>query len=81
MPEPKKKRLPIAAASAPIHNMYAERTLGVIDALKKGVANADIGFLEAKARCQLNKTRVVPTDPPLFLELVDSLPPHKCPLE
>ena len=36
--------------------MYAERTLGVIDALKKGAPNADIGFLEAKARCQLNKT-------------------------
>ena len=45
-----------AAASASIHNMHAERSLGMVDALKKRAPNADIDFLDAKARCQLNKT-------------------------
>ena len=45
-----------AAASAPVHNMWAERTLGIVDALKKRSPNADISFMEAKVKCRQNKT-------------------------
>ena len=46
------------AASAPVHNMHAERDLGMMDALRKRAPNADVSFLEAKVKCKQNKTLV-----------------------
>ena len=46
----------LASVSAPVHNMWAERTLGILDALKARAPNASLGFLEPKVRAQMNKT-------------------------
>ena len=43
-------------SSCPVHNMWAERTLGIVDALSRRSPNADITFLSAKTRCSQNKT-------------------------
>ena len=42
--------------SAPAHNMYAERALGMVDSHKRRAPNATIGFIDAKVRSKLNKT-------------------------
>ena len=44
------------AASAPVHNMWAERCLGILDALQSRAPNACLGFLEPKVRAQMNYT-------------------------
>ena len=42
--------------SAPVHNMWAERTLGILDALKARAPNATLGFLAPKVMAQMNQT-------------------------
>ena len=44
------------SVSAPNHNMFAEKTLGTLDALKAGAPNATLAFLEPKVRAQMNQT-------------------------
>ena len=44
------------AASAPLHNIWAERTLGILDAQLKRAPNATVGFLDPKTRVKMNHT-------------------------
>ncbi|XP_059144605.1 uncharacterized protein LOC131931786 [Physella acuta] len=45
-----------AAASAPVHNIWAERALGVVDSLSRRAPNSEITFLDAKTKVKLNKS-------------------------
>ncbi|XP_035828213.1 uncharacterized protein LOC118478527 [Aplysia californica] len=44
------------AASAPVHNIWAERTLGIADALSKRAPNAQMSFLDSLTKSRMNKT-------------------------
>lgn len=44
------------AASAPVHNMYAERTLGMMDALWRRAPNANLAFIDGKVKAIQNNT-------------------------
>ena len=50
--DPKPKQL---QESAPIHNIYVERTLGLTDSLICHAPNANMGFVDGKVRGKLNK--------------------------
>ena len=44
------------ASSAPVHNIWAERCLGMVDAQIKRAPNATIAFIDAKVKCKANNT-------------------------
>lgn len=43
-------------SSAPVHNIFCERVLGMVDAQFKRAPNATMAFVDAKVKCQVNKT-------------------------
>ena len=43
-------------SSAPLHNIAAERCLGMFDHLARRAPNATVGFVDCKVRAALNKT-------------------------
>ncbi|KAK6980292.1 Transmembrane protein [Biomphalaria glabrata] len=45
-----------AASSAPAHNIWAERTLGLFDAMARRAPNAKITYLDGKAKAKVNKS-------------------------
>ena len=45
-----------SALSAPVHNMYAERVLGMVDAQRHRAPNASMQFLDSKVKYTLNGT-------------------------
>ena len=45
-----------SALSAPVHNMYAERVLGMVDAQRHRGPNASMQFLDSKVKYTLNGT-------------------------
>ena len=42
--------------SAPVHNMFAEHTLGLADYLFRKATSMKVGFLDSKVKSKLNKT-------------------------
>ena len=42
--------------SAPVHNMFAEQTLGLADHQLRRAPNAKIGFIDGKVKATKNKT-------------------------
>ena len=44
------------AVSAPVDNIWAERTLGMIDFLTRRTPNAEISFLDGKTKVKVNKS-------------------------
>ena len=42
--------------SAPVHNMFAEQTLGLADHQLRRAPNAKIGFIDGKVKAMKNKT-------------------------
>ena len=48
------KEMERKAASAPAHNIWAERTLGIVDAQARRAPNSSISFLDAKAKSKMN---------------------------
>ncbi len=50
--------------NAPLHNMYAEQTLGMVDAHIRRAPNASLDLISAKVKCTRNKT----------MEWLDSMP-------
>ena len=44
------------ASSAPVHNMFAEHTLGMADYLYRKASNIKVGFLDGKVKCKINGT-------------------------
>ncbi|KAK0065935.1 Protein bric-a-brac 2 [Biomphalaria pfeifferi] len=45
-----------AASSAPAQNIWAERTLGLFDAMARKAPNAEITYLDGKAKAKVNKS-------------------------
>ena len=43
-------------SSAPVHNMFAEHTLGLADYLYRKASNIKVGFLDGKVKCKINGT-------------------------
>lgn len=43
-------------SSAPVHNIFCERVLGMVDAQVKRAPNASMAFVDAKVKCLANKT-------------------------
>ncbi|KAK0062763.1 hypothetical protein Bpfe_007968 [Biomphalaria pfeifferi] len=43
-------------SSAPLHNIHSERVLGMVDSQFHRAPNASFGFVDAKVKCQANKT-------------------------
>ena len=48
--------LAIETLSAPAHNMFAEKTLGLADSHFRNSRNVKIGFVDAKVQSKINKT-------------------------
>ena len=44
------------ASSAPVHNMFAEHTLGLADYPYRKASNIKVGFLDGKVKCKINGT-------------------------
>ena len=42
--------------SAPVHNKFAEHTLGLADYLYRKASNIKVGFLDGKVECKINGT-------------------------
>ena len=47
---------PSSVLSAPAHNMFAEKTLGLADYHFRNAHNVKIGFVDAKVKSKINKT-------------------------
>ncbi|XP_055883310.1 uncharacterized protein LOC106069644 [Biomphalaria glabrata] len=46
----------LQTSSAPLHNIHSERVLGMVDSQFHRAPNASFGFVDAKVKCQANKT-------------------------
>ena len=47
------------ASSAPVHNMFAEHTLGMADYLYRKPSNIKVGFLDGIVKCNIRNNAVV----------------------